>query len=68
MATKKTTATPEAANPATEGVRFKVPEYVTVVSFGSQVYPSVNGVVELPAGETWYRPMVASGELKPAEA
>jgi len=68
MATKKTAAPPEAGNPAIEGVRFKVPEYVTVVSFGPQVYPAVNGVVELPAGESWYRPMVASGELKPAEA
>lgn len=64
MTTKRTTSTPKDA-PA--GNRFTAPAYLTHVAHGQAVYPVVDGVVTLPAGETWYRSLVESGELMPVE-
>lgn len=71
MATRRKTIAAAAPAPMPEptvsGNRFTVPEYLTHVSHGDAVYPVVDGVVTLPAGEDWYKPLVACGDLKPAE-
>lgn len=71
MATRRKTTAAVAPAPKTEpaanGNRFTVPEYLTHVAHGNDVYAVQNGVVILPSGESWYRPLVDSGELTPTE-
>jgi hypothetical protein len=37
------------------------------VSHGDRVYPVKDGIVELPAGESWYQDLIRSGALTPCK-
>lgn len=50
--------------------RFRVaPEFgeLTSLHHGDDHYPVVDGLVDLPKGQTWYRYMVDGGLLTPEE-
>lgn len=44
-------------------VRYQVAGSITNVAHGDAVYPVKNGLVDLPAGETWYQHLIASRRL-----
>ncbi|MCL4863859.1 MAG: hypothetical protein KJZ93_30915 [Caldilineaceae bacterium] len=64
MATKKIEAAKQPVQP--KGRRFLVEGELRSVSFGEEVYPVVDGLVELPklpADKCWYADLVQAGIL-----
>lgn len=45
--------------------RYAVRGNTATLSHGQEVYRVENGKVELPAGETWYQPLIEAGILAP---
>lgn len=50
-------------NPMIKIAIFEVPGNMTSISYGQDVYPVVNHMVELPADQDWYQDMVKAGNL-----
>lgn len=46
-----------------ETLRFRSRQNLTALSHGLEVFSAVDGILSLPAKETWYRHLIASGDL-----
>jgi hypothetical protein len=64
---KRTAAKAEEKEPKAGLVQFHVPGHQTRFAFGKKIYPVKNHKVDLPAGETWYAPLIENGTLTQEE-
>ena len=65
--TKASRTVAEEKEPKAGLVQFHVPGRQTRFAFGKKIYPVKNHKVDLPAGETWYAPLVENGTLTQEE-